>query len=93
MTSGTGSRVIPTRTRMRAAHVRNRAASMPTPCSTTRSNTAPRAATVAAERVLEAGVTGVRGEEIGHPRPRTAATATTLASPRGNAEARIRRRD
>lgn len=92
MTSGTGSRVIPTRTRTHAVHAQNRAVSMLTPFNTTRSNTVPRVATVA-ERVPEAGVTGVHEEETGRLRPRTVATAIILASPRGNAEARIHRRD
>jgi len=93
MTNGTGSRATPTRTRMRAARARNRVASMPTPCSTTRSSTALHAVTVAAGRVLETGVTGVREEEIEHLRLRTVATAITPASLRGNVEARIHRRD
>jgi len=92
-TSGTGSRVIPIHIRTRVAHARNRVASTLTPYSTTHNNTVPRAATVAVEqRVPEAGVTGVREEEIERLRPRTAATAIILASLRDNAEARIRRK-
>lgn len=93
MTSGTGSRATPTRIQTRVAPARNRAASTPTLCSITRNNTVPHAVMVAAERVPEAEVTGVLEEETGRPRPPTAATAITPASPRGSAEARIHRRD
>lgn len=91
--NGIESHAIPTRTRTRAARVRNRAASTLTPCSTMRSSTVLHAATVVAGRVLEAEVTGVHEEETGRPRPRIVATAITPASPRGSVEARIHRRD
>jgi len=93
MMSGIGSHATPTRTRTHVARAQNRAASTPIPCNTTRSNTVRHAVTVVAERVPEAGITGVREEETGRPHPRTVATAITPASLRGNAEVRIHRRD
>lgn len=92
-TNGTGSRAIPTHIQTRAARARNRVVSMPIPYSTMHNNTVVHAVTVVAEQqVPEAGVTGVREEEIEQLRLRIVATAIILASLRDSAEIRIRRK-